>query len=581
MPNLPKSLPLWSFAVAAILVSASAHAAADAGCSAAGPLASALPARLLFGIASGSPDDSYAKKSGTDWDVQWLYLSGQHGNDWYNSWGGGSADGSFALDMFQTIDQNGFIPGVHLYNMGYGHDGGDSGLLTEIQDVSWATNYFTEFKALMQRAKTFGKPVIIVLEGDSFGMLEILTNNKPDTAAAVASTGLSELASLPNTIAGFGMAYLALRKSVGASNVMMGPDVPYYAANGDIMNYQTSDDLAPHRDYQWKFFGPWVGANATGDRMNFMASAPQAADCGYYQQMGDDRCWDPSDAAPVNSKSINRYLAWLGLMNQQAAVPWVLHQFPFGNSQLDQVHQDNRAEYLLQYESPASEAIRAQHLANFANSGVIGFLFGSSDDDLSPTDDIWKDQKPFLATHVAAVNNAGGFPITRSDGAACTASGSGGSDAAGGTTGTGGTTAGTSSGNEAGQAGDNTAAAGTASGGRSSGSGGSSGGRNGNGTGGSAPSNGGSDNATGGSGTATGGTSVATGSSGNTSGSAGRTGASGSATNGPQSSESSKESGGCAIPSAGAPSSSRWLVALVALGLYRARRRRSARGVVT
>src|SRR5262249_6729620 len=155
-----------------------------------------------------------------------------------------------------------------------GHDTGDSGILTEIQNATWTKEYFTEWKALMQRAKKFGKPVIIVLEGDSFGFLENLTKNDPTVSAAVESTGLPELAGLPNTVAGFGLAYLAIRKSVGAYNVAIGPDTPYYAAMGDIMNFPPSDteDLQPHVDFQWKFFGPLgAGKNATGDTFDFTA----------------------------------------------------------------------------------------------------------------------------------------------------------------------------------------------------------------------------------------------------------------------------------------------------------------------
>src|SRR4051812_40569968 len=227
-----------------------------------------LPSHFMIGWGAGSYDDKWAKNSGTAYDVQWTYLSGQHGQNWYNTWGGGASDGSWLDGMLSTIDGLGLIPGIHLYNMGYGHDGGDSGLLTEVQDATWTKNYFTEFKVMLQKIKSFGKPVIIVLEGDSFGMLSLLTKNDPSTKAAVASSGLAELADLPNTVAGFGQAFLALRKSVGVTNVAMGPDTPYYAANGDIMNFgpQDTDALQPHVDYQWSFFGALgVGENATGD----------------------------------------------------------------------------------------------------------------------------------------------------------------------------------------------------------------------------------------------------------------------------------------------------------------------------
>jgi hypothetical protein len=374
-------------------------------------------------------DDTWAQKSGVKFDVQWMYLSGQAGNDWYNDYGYGAADGSFLDSVLTTIDGYGFIPGIHLYNIGFGHDTGDPGLLTEVQTVSFMKAYFAEFKVMMQKAKAFGKPVIIVLEGDSFGMLSLLTKNASDTMAAVASTGMPELQGLPNTIAGLGLGYLAIRKSVGATNVFLGPDTPYYAANGDIMNYPPSDTdpLASHVSYLWSFFGPFgVGPNMTGTTFDFSASCPRAADQDYYTDpsspASDGRDpWSTSDSASVDTPSVNRYAAFLDAYHQTSGRPWILHQVPIGNSQHTDMaysantarsgYKDILAEYLFQYESPASPAIRTQHLANFANAGVVGMLFGFSDDGDAPTNDLWLDGKPFFSTHVNALVQAGGFAL--------------------------------------------------------------------------------------------------------------------------------------------------------------------------
>ncbi len=496
-----------ALAVTATLTGATARAQTP-GCTASGVLPAALPSHMLVGIASDGPDDNWPQTSGTQWDVQWMYLTGQAGNNWYNNYGFSPADGSYMDGLLSEVGGYGFIPGLHLYNMGFGHDGGDSGILTEVQTVSWTTEYFLEFKVLMQKAKNYGKPVVLVLEGDSFGFLENLTSNNPGVMAAVASTGMPELAGLPNTVAGFGMAYLAIRKSVGAYNVAMGPDTPYYAAQGDIMNFAPTDtqNLAPHVAFQWTFFGSFVGANMTGDRFDFTASCPMAGDCASYT---DGRpCWDPSDTASVNTPSINRYVEWLSLFNQTSGVNWMLHQVPLGNSQHRNVpfdgtarsgYQDNKAEYLFQVESPASTTIRNTHIANFANAGVIGILFGSSDDGDTPATDLWKDNLPFLKTHVQLVNGAGGFAISRcSDGGAPTGSSSGGttssSSSGSGTTsssssgGTGGTSS--SSGGRGGSSGGTTGASSSSGSGSSSGS--TAGGGNSGGTGAGASSSGGS-----------------------------------------------------------------------------------------
>ncbi|MBV9947478.1 MAG: hypothetical protein JOZ69_11555, partial [Myxococcales bacterium] len=153
---------------AALFCTPSVDAATPSQCTARGPLNSYLPSHVLMGINSSSPGDDWAAQSGTRWDVQWVYLSGQAGNDWYNGFGSVPADGSWIDDFFRTIDGHGFVPGIHLYNIGYGHDQPSTapGILGEVQSASWTKQYFTEFEALMRRAKAFGKPVVIVLEGD-------------------------------------------------------------------------------------------------------------------------------------------------------------------------------------------------------------------------------------------------------------------------------------------------------------------------------------------------------------------------------------------------------------------------------
>ena len=49
----------------------------------------------------------------------------------------------------------------------------------------------------MQRAKDFGKPVLVLLEADGFGFLQQQSSNNPNAYAAVADSGVAELAGCP------------------------------------------------------------------------------------------------------------------------------------------------------------------------------------------------------------------------------------------------------------------------------------------------------------------------------------------------------------------------------------------------
>jgi len=61
---------------------------------------------------------------------------------------------------------------------------------------------------------------------------------------------------------------------------------------------------------------------------------------------------------------------------------------------------------------PSSQAIRDQHLARFADAGVIGLLFGSGDGgSTTPYNDTWTDNQLFLKSRAGAVISSGGFAI--------------------------------------------------------------------------------------------------------------------------------------------------------------------------
>ncbi len=69
----------------------------------------------------------------------------------------------------------------------------------------------------------------------------------------MASTGLAELASLPNTVAGWGMAFLQLRKAVGANNVILGMHVSGWSTGVELFNYSVTEPPQPHVDKVYAF----------------------------------------------------------------------------------------------------------------------------------------------------------------------------------------------------------------------------------------------------------------------------------------------------------------------------------------
>jgi len=361
--------------------------------------------------------NTWMRDSLVPWDARYRYFV----KGWVNNWGWGSYNGSWGLSYMQECDNHGFIPAIQYYQMNGEPGGGEAEFLAKAQDATTMSSYFGDFKILMQRAKDFGKPVMVLLEADGFGYMERQSSHNPNAFAAVAATGLPELAGLPNTVAGWGLAFLQIRKSVGASNAILGIHVSGWATGKDITYGSVADPLQPEVDTAYNFLAPLgLAANTTGATYDLLVGDPLDRDANYYK-LGlatgspQNRDWDPSDNASISAQSFNRYAEWLRLWNQKAGKRWVLWQIPLGNSNhLDvynnggarEGYKDNRPEYFFGAGTPA-------HVQKFADSGVIGLLFGRGLAGQSTyTNDVYTDGQLFMKSRVGAFYQAGGVALT-------------------------------------------------------------------------------------------------------------------------------------------------------------------------
>jgi hypothetical protein len=415
--------------------------AALSGSLAVGTIPAGLPARLEVGLFEG-PGETWMKSSGVPWDVRYQYFT----KGWVNNWGWGSNDGGWGLSYMNECASQGFIPAVSYYQMNGEPGGSEAQFLAKVQSVSTMASYFGDFKILLQRAKEFNKPLLIMIEPDGYGFLEQQTANNPNAYAAVKDSGLAELSALPNTVAGWGLAFLALRKSVGASNVRLGMHISGWASGKDIAYGSVTDALGPEVDKVYNFLAPaGLASNVTGATYDFLVGDPLDRDSDYYKLVqGQDRWWDASDTASISSKSFNRYAEWLRLWNVKARQRWVLWQIPLGNSNHKNVYnngasgegyRDNRPEYFFRGDTT--------HLAKFADAGVVALLFGAGASGMSSyQNDTYTDGQLFMKSRAGAFLKAGGLPLATSGsgGSGSGGSGSGGSGSGGASNGSGGTT---------------------------------------------------------------------------------------------------------------------------------------------
>ncbi|MFP2912721.1 hypothetical protein ACLESD_48480, partial [Pyxidicoccus sp. 3LFB2] len=423
-----------------------------------GPVPIGLPNRLMVGLFEEA-GQNWMSTSGVPWDVRYRYFT----KGWVDNWGWGQYDGSWGATFMQESFTQGYIAAPVFYQLFSEPGGGEGESLAKVQNATTMRSYFSDVRLLMQRAKEHGKPVLVLIEPDAVGLLQFQTNSNPNAYAAVAATGLPELANLPNTVAGWGQAFLQLRKSVGANNVILGIHVSAWASGKDISCCSVTDPLQPEVDKVVNFLKPLgLGPNPTGTTYDVLVGDPLDRDADFYKlTRGEDRWWDMSDLAPINSRSFNRYAEWLRLMNVATGKRWVLWQIPLGNVNHRNVHndgtsragyRDNRTEYFF-------GTLGDLHRRKFANSGVIALLFGAgAGGQSSYQNDLAGDGQPYIRSRAAPFLNAGGLtlpvvgttlplPGTGTDGGTPggTDAGTGGTDAGTGPrdAGTGGTDAGT------------------------------------------------------------------------------------------------------------------------------------------
>lgn len=406
--DMRKLLTTLALAALVVVVGPRAYAAITPP---AGTIPTGLPARMTVGLFENG-GETWMRDSAVPWDVRYAYFV----KGWVDNWGWGARDGSFALNYFRECDTQKFIPAVQYYQMNGEPGGGESAFYSKTQNASTMAAYFNDFKIFLQRAKEFGKPVVVLMEADGYGYMQQQTNSNPNAYSAVAASGLPELAGLPNTAAGWSLAFLQLRKAVGANNVVLGMHISGWASGKDILYYSVTDPLQPEVDKVYNFLAPGgLTTNVTGATYDFLVADPLDRDSDFYRlTLNANNWWDASDSAAINTKSFNRFAEYLRLWNVKSSKRWVLWQIPLGNSNhlnvynnggSRQGYKDNRPEYFFGANSLA-------HLEKMASSGVISLLFGAgAGGQSSYQNDTYTDGQLFMKSRAGNFLKAGGLAI--------------------------------------------------------------------------------------------------------------------------------------------------------------------------
>lgn len=391
---------LTALAVVIVLVLTNDNGAGSARAAGLPPLPRDWPATMQLGM-SDSPGGAANLKATAPFGFRYQYLAG--GVNTGGGWSTWNTDGAFVTYYIQDSVANNITP-VFTYYMLYQSNPGNSqgenaGVVTNLQNTQTMTAYYNDLKLFFQRAAGQNS-VVLHLEPDLWGYMQ---SNAGDNATAlsvkVGSTGLSELAGLPENARGFAQAVVRLRDTY-APNVLVAYHLSLWGTGQDPVYGNPTDAQIDQLAARSASF--YQSLQAGFDIVFAEFSDRDAAFKQYIYGDNGESWWDEGDF----SRNV-RYLQGFVTAVQKRVVMW---QIPLGNTKMRAMnntwnhYQDNRVEWLL--DEPART-----HLQSYVQAGVVAFLFGRGADGATCACDAAGDG----VTNPIAINGNTGTSINSDD----------------------------------------------------------------------------------------------------------------------------------------------------------------------
>jgi hypothetical protein len=244
-------------------------------------------------------------------------------------------------------------------------------VLSNLNNGATMAAYWADLRLFFQRSAAFAsRGVVLHAEPDLWGFLQ-LSSRGDDAAtvpAKVASSGVAELTGLPDTAAGFAQGILRLRDRY-APGVVVAYHESGWGIGTDLQYSKPADGTVDALAARAASFYRSLGA-----AFDVAFTDPIDRDAAFKQFVygdGGASWWSPADYAR-NVRFLSRFV-------QGSGKRLVIWQTPLGNTKMRAMnntfdhYQDNHVEWFL--DDPA----RA-HLAEYANAGVLGIIFGRGAD---------------------------------------------------------------------------------------------------------------------------------------------------------------------------------------------------------
>lgn len=320
--------------------------------------------------ASGIADDAKALRTRAPFAFNYQYLAGGANTD--QGWATWKPDGAFASTFADDSAANDMLPVFTYYMARQSLPGRDitevDGVETNLRNTDTMKAYLLDLELLFLRV-TSDRPVVVHMEPDLWGFMQQKAKGNDPTKieVKVGSTGIAELAGLPDNAAGFAQAIVKLRDTY-APNVLLAYHVSVWATGTDIARSNSSDrKIATTGGDIAEFY------EATGATFDLAFIDIADRDAGFKQVInGDKGAW-------MDDADYERIVKLVRAFTAKTSLPVVMWQIPFGNMVMRSLdgswnhYQDNKVEWFLGDK-------RNQHLRSLIDAGVVALLFGRGAD---------------------------------------------------------------------------------------------------------------------------------------------------------------------------------------------------------
>jgi hypothetical protein len=336
--------------------------------------------RLEFGLSN--LDASWMTASGVPWGYRFQYLAGgvNTANPWPTWQDPALPPGQFAVDFMNnsTTAPANYIPVFTYYELLQSLPSTGSSEaqrdFNNLNNASTMASYYANFKLLMQKAGAYGKQVVVHVEPDFWGYMQMRGQAATAITAKVKGSGFAEAASYTDNLAGFAAELKHLRDTY-APNAVLAMHASMWASSIDIAsNTSASINARTEADKTAAFLnsvGMWDAVFQDVDDHN--AAWWELASCGSPPcvNSGWTHWWDPNN---VKFPNFTRYLDWSDELHTKTGRPQVVWQVPMGNQYFLTMnntcghYQDNVAPYFI------------SHAQDLFNAGLVAVLFGPAND---------------------------------------------------------------------------------------------------------------------------------------------------------------------------------------------------------